>query len=105
MTRNIYNPSICQIEPGMMIRARLGNVDNWGQMVDAVDLARELVLVRHYIGGELEHSRWIPISDVLVVWKVARDVPEVEAILALFDKGVREALGLRPRFVRPRRAT
>lgn len=61
----IHNPSIQQVHPGMMIRAR----EEYGAIiVQGVAVEQEKVLVRCFVGGTKEESRWIPIAHVYLVW-------------------------------------
>jgi hypothetical protein len=63
----IYYPTIDRIERGMRIELIKGK-----GAVLVLDINKEdrLILVWFYVGGTREHKRWIPLSDVKIVWDI-----------------------------------
>ena len=81
----IHYPKIHQIERGMMCsepRSRSGASRYGAVLVEAVNPLQNQVLVRCFVGGIREHSRWIPSSALSVVWSIGT----YEEALALLEE-------------------
>ena len=67
----VYNPTILDVEEGNMIRVKgPDDKEEWGQMVDRVDYKNQQVLVRHFMGGTKEFTKWVPIDHVTQTWNI-----------------------------------
>jgi hypothetical protein len=72
----IFKPAITQVAPGMLCRP--------GCLVEDVDRAGKSVLIRFQIGGTKEHTRWLPIGELHVVWSVGT-YDEAVALIRKFN--------------------
>lgn len=65
---DIYFPLMSDIKPGMRIAAYWRKDRSWGQEVSEVDVVKQKILIRNYIGGTMDRAEWVPYSRVWVVW-------------------------------------
>ena len=87
--KEIHNPSIDQIIPGMMIRYGKGKKTK-GIIVKEIDTKNNLVLVGSSICGTLEHWDWISINQVKVVWSIGKSFDQAIAHIRQFDAAIRD---------------
>lgn len=79
----IYNPTIDRIVRGMRISVWEKGVPHpTGIIVESVDGEKEMIEVRHNIGGRLECVKRHSVKDVLVVWSLG----SYEACIARIDQ-------------------
>lgn len=73
----LFDPSIHQVERGMMISMMHRNQKTYirGSVIDDVDIDKQMILVRASIGGTKEMTSWIPLAlhRVTVWWLLHED--------------------------------
>lgn len=81
---DIYDPTIEQCKRGMMVRT---HSDSGAIMIQEVSGYN--VIVRCYIGGTLECSKRVHITDVEVVWTTGKDYDENLSTIKEFETAIK----------------